>query len=414
MNWCSKVRGRILCVTSNLPRWAGDATTPFVLHLAQDLQTLGWQVDLLAPHAPGAARREWLDGVQVERFRYLWPDAQQSVCYQGGALINLRRRPLEHVKLPALVVSEWRAVAWRLATRSYDILHAHWILPQGFVARMACWGTRVPHVITAHGGDVFGLRAAPLRTAKRWAIAGAGALTVNSSVTESAVRTWGDTDTPIYRIPMGVSVQRPDPHDLAEAREIRARECPHGEALLLFIGRLVEEKGVADLLQAMARLRERGSAARLLIIGEGQDRAALARLSGALKLTDQVRFTGWIESQALSRYRLAADVLIAPSRTAVNGWVEAQGLSVLEAMADGLAVIATASGGVTDAVRHEETGWLVPERDPDALAQAMQRLLEAPRLRARLVVSARALVEQHFSRQASARAFAELFTRLKR
>ncbi len=108
--------GRILSVTSTFPRWRGDSTAPFVLHLAQDLQALGWQVDVLAPHAPGAATAEVLDGVSVERFRYLWAASQQTVCDQGGALANLRRRPLERLKLPALVAAELIAVAHRLAT----------------------------------------------------------------------------------------------------------------------------------------------------------------------------------------------------------------------------------------------------------------------------------------------------------
>ena len=72
--------GRVLFVTSNFPRWNGDTTTPFVLHLAQDLQAVGWAVEVLAPHAPGAARQEVLDGITVHRFRYFWPEAWQSVC----------------------------------------------------------------------------------------------------------------------------------------------------------------------------------------------------------------------------------------------------------------------------------------------------------------------------------------------
>ena len=129
--------GRILCVTSNLPRWAGDSTTPFVLHLAEDLQTLGWEVDLLAPHAPQAAVRETLSGVKVERFRYFWPAAQQSVCYQGGALINLRKQKLNYFKLPGLIGAEFLAVLRRLHDRSYDVVHSHWMLPQGFVGMQA-------------------------------------------------------------------------------------------------------------------------------------------------------------------------------------------------------------------------------------------------------------------------------------
>lgn len=104
-------QGHVLCVASNFPRWAGDSTTPFVLHLARDLQSLGWEVDLLAPHAPGAARSEVVDGVRVERFRYLWPIRQQTVRYQGAALINLRKHPVNSLKLSALVTAATCAIA---------------------------------------------------------------------------------------------------------------------------------------------------------------------------------------------------------------------------------------------------------------------------------------------------------------
>ena len=125
------LKGRVLCVTSNFPRWSGDSTTPFVLHLAQDLQSVGWEVHVLAPHAPQAARSEIIAGVRVERFRYLWPTRQQTVCYQGGALINLRKHPVNWLKLPALVAAETLAIARTLRAGHYDLIHSRWILPKG-------------------------------------------------------------------------------------------------------------------------------------------------------------------------------------------------------------------------------------------------------------------------------------------
>ena len=179
--------GRICLLTSNFPRWPQDATTPFVLHLAQDLQALGWAVEVLAPHAPGAARREVLDGVPVRRFRYLWPAAQQTVCYQGGALSNLRTRRTNWLKLPLLVFFEWLALMALLARGRHDLIHAHWILPQGFVAVAGAWMFRIPVVITAHGSDVFGLRGWPMAWFKRFALRRAAAVTVNSSATEAEI-----------------------------------------------------------------------------------------------------------------------------------------------------------------------------------------------------------------------------------
>lgn len=121
--------GRILVVTSNFPRWQGDSTTPFVLHLAQDLQNLGWHVDVLAPHSPGSARREVIEGVTAERFRYLWPTRLQTVCYQGGALINLRLsprskrlEPLPHGPFPSASVSDYCSGVLRPANLGFLIV----------------------------------------------------------------------------------------------------------------------------------------------------------------------------------------------------------------------------------------------------------------------------------------------------
>lgn len=179
--------GRVLLLTSNFPRWAGDATTPFVLHLAQDLREFGWQVDVLAPHAPGSALEETLDGVAVRRFRYLWPASLQSLCYRGGALVNLRRSRSRFLQVPPFVLAEWAAALRRLATGRYGLLHSHWIVPQGFTGVLAARPLGVPHVATVHGGDVFALNGRLLSGFKRFALRGADAVTVNSSATLDAV-----------------------------------------------------------------------------------------------------------------------------------------------------------------------------------------------------------------------------------
>jgi phosphatidyl-myo-inositol dimannoside synthase len=283
----SSRRGRILCVTSNLPRWAGDATTPFVLHLASDLTALGWEVEALAPHAEGAATCEVLDGVAVRRFRYLWPEAAQTVCYSGGALVNLRRRPTNKLKLPALVAAEWAALARRVAAGRFDVVHAHWLLPQGLVATLP--PRRSPVVVTAHGGDVFGLRGALMSRAKVAALRSADAVTANSSYTEAALRRLAPDLGPVQRIPMGVGTTFPATDDVTE---VRRRHRRGRGPLVVFAGRLVEEKGVDDLLEALARLVPDLPDATALVLGDGQDREALEARAAELGLGGRVTFAG--------------------------------------------------------------------------------------------------------------------------
>lgn len=403
---------RILCLTSNYPRWEGDSTTPFVLHLAQDLIRLGWEVDVLAPHAPGARRREVLRGVPVERFRYLWPERAQTVCYRGGALVNLRKNPLNKLKLPALVGAELVAAARRALVRPYDLVHSHWILPQGFVGAAVARLKPLPHVVTVHGGDVFGLRGALLEGIKRGVLRRAAAVTVNSSCTESEVRRIAPDLRCLARIPMGVDTAPADPDRLARAAELRGSLRSGAGPLLLFVGRMVDEKGLADLLHAVALLAPTLPDTRLLAVGEGQDRPALERLARDLGIAGRTRFAGWVDAAEVPTYLAAADIFVGPSRRGPDGWMEAQGLTFAEAMAAGTPVVATRHGGIVDTVIDGETGLLVAERAPDRIAAAVRRLYAEPELGRRLAERGRALVRERFSRPACAGAFSRLFASL--
>lgn len=407
-------RGRILCVTSNFPRWPGDSTTPFVLHLAQDLQELGWQVTVLAPHAPGAKRSEILAGVQVHRFRYLFPASLETVCYQGGALVNLRKHRANYLKLPPLIFCEWLHTMFWLMNGRFDLLHTHWLLPQGFVGALSAGLVGIPHVCTVHGGDIFGLQSPLLKKFKAFSIRGAEAVTVNSSATRRAATDLCPNFPNLHTIPMGVSVAGPRPPDQSIGADLRARFRRAGGPLLLFIGRLVEEKGLADLLAACAILRHRHPETTLLVIGEGQDRACFEQQSREMGLAEAVSFCGWVAPDDLPGYLAAADLFVAPSRTAIDGWVEAQGLTIIEAMMAGLPVVASRSGGIVDSVTHESSGLLVDEQSPVDLAAAIERLINDPELALRLGRRAHEEAIAKFSRPASAEKFSQLFESLIR
>jgi glycosyltransferase involved in cell wall biosynthesis len=179
--------------------------------------------------------------------------------------------------------------------------------------------------------------------------------------------------------------------------------------MLVFVGRLVQEKGVADLLAAVHLLRDTCPDLTALVIGEGQDRDAFAHQAAELGIDDRVYFTGWVQNHSVAAHIAAADVFVSPSRRASNGWVEAQGLAMLEAIAAGTPVIATAEGGVVDAVTHRETGLLVQHRAPDQIAAVVLQLVRDPRLAGQLAATARDRVERRFSRASSAGAFLALF-----
>jgi len=403
-------RRRVLFVTSSFPRWEGDSTTHFVLHLAQDLCDCGWQVSVLAPHAPGARTRGVLGGVPVSRFRYLWPERLETVCYDGGALQNLQRNRSNLLKLPLLVAAEWLAVARRLVPRRFDLVHSHWILPQGLVTGLLAGPLRVPHVLTVHGGDAFALRGRLLRSAKFMALGLADAVTVNSSATEAAITAIRPGLASVRRIPMGAST--PSSVDGKLAKRLRERHRRDAGPLLVFVGRMVPEKGLDDLLRAIGLLVTETPSVTCLAVGDGPERENLESLARQLGLAERVHFTGWVQPENLPAYLQAADIFVGPSRTGVDGWREAQGLTFIEAMLAGIPVVATASGGIVDAVRDGETGILVPEASPPAIAEAVERIWSDPELRVRLSSAAEKLAMERFTRRASAACFAALYESL--
>jgi glycosyltransferase involved in cell wall biosynthesis len=365
----AKRLGRILVTTSNFPRWQDDSTTPFILHLAQDLQALGWQVDVLAPHAPGVQLRETLRGVRVFRFRYAWPAAWQTLCYRGGALANLRKSPSSALRLPGFLLAEWLATTSRLLRGRYDFVHSHWLLPQGFTAALAAGLTGVPHVATIHGSDVFALGGRTLALFKRFALRQAAAVTANSS-------------------------------------ELRRRYRRGDGPCLMFAGRLVQEKGIADLIRAVALACPRLPDITAAILGEGPERPTLERLAQELGVAERIVFAGWVDPERIAGHLAAADIFVGPS------WSEGQGLVVAEALRAGTAVVATGVGGVVDVIHHERTGLLVPTNAPADIADAVERLAREPDLATRLTSAGAELVARDFTRSASAQAFSELFRSL--
>lgn len=402
---------RVLCVTSTFPRWQQDSTTSFILHLCQQLQQAGLEVDVLAPHAPGAALQEELEGVSVSRFRY-WAAGGETLAYGGGALFNLQGSLTNKVKLPGFVAAQYAAVQQALARRSYDIVHAHWLLPQGWVASRLPGRTRTGVVATVHGSDVFGLQNPVLRTFKRSALRRADAVTVNSSATAAAVRDIAPHAPAPRLIPMGIDVDRRA--DEACVSAFRARFRRPGGPLLAFVGRLVDWKGVDDLIRALPLLQEKLPAATLCIAGDGNLRAELEHLAGELGLRDRVHFLGWQDPETVAALQHAADVNVVPSRTAADGSREAQGLTVVEAMLAGQPLVATDSGGVPDAVQSGVTGLLVPERAPHRIAAAVQTLIADPDRAAAMAARARASALSRYSWTGTAGAFVDLFEHVRR
>ena len=173
-----------------------------------------------------------------------------------------------------------------------------------------------------------------------------------------------------------------DPTPYLAARPPADLERAVGRPLVGFVGRLAPQKGVRYLLQAAGLARAAGAEFHLLLVGEGDEEPALRALIGRLGLNDRVTLAGYRPD--VPQVLAALDLFVLPSL------YEGLPLTLLEAMAVGRPVIATDVPGNRDPIRHGETGWLVPSRDPAALAAALGALLADPGERERLGRNARA------------------------
>ena len=282
--------------------------------------------------------------------------------------------------------------------RSADVVNAHWMVPQGFAAALAALVVRRPLVVTVHGGDAYAFNGLVGRRIKRWTLRRATAVVVNSSSTLRACRDLLERDDYAV-IPMGV-----EDHGIAPRTRVK------GAGLrLLFVGRLVEGKGVGDAIRALALARQEGVEMTLDVVGDGPERAALEQQARQFDVGAHVIFHGWVDHSQLGAWHARCDVLVVPSKEGARGWREGFGLVLVEAALSGRAAVAYRSGGIPDVVDDGVTGVLVDEGDEVALARALIALARTPALLEAMGDAARERALSRFTWDGVDAAYARVF-----
>jgi glycosyltransferase involved in cell wall biosynthesis len=358
----------LLVLASTFPGTPNDGTPAFVLDLARE-EAKRFDVTVLTPMVAGAARTEIIDGVRVIRYRYFFKRFEDLAT--GAILDNLKAKPIRALQILPLVVSLTWSV-FRLNQRLKPAaIHAHWVIPQGLAARIAA--PRTPLLVTTHGGDIYALNNSLLLEVKREVFKSAKRITtVNSEMKRSLVER-GLPAEKISVLPMGVDTKTVG--DLAAKTKVIPGK-------LLVVGRLVEKKGIAFLLDALREpeLASRLGSIKLTIVGDGPLRGWLASEAKGLP----VEFVGQQGRDQVLRHIAEAELMVIPSVTADSGDQEGLPVTLLEGGAGAVCVIASNLPGIDEVIVDGESGLLVPQRDVPALAGALARALEDGELRRRL------------------------------
>jgi glycosyltransferase involved in cell wall biosynthesis len=332
---------KVVVLTTSYPRDVNDVAGRFVADAVDGVRGLGVDVEVVSPAT----------------FNHF------GIAYGGGIAQNLRAKPWKLALVPAFVAAYARAA--RVAARDADLVHAHWI-PSAIAARAA----GKPYVLQVWGTDVELARRAPALV--RPLIRGARQVIAASSFLAGEARALGARHERV--VPFGVDL----PAEVADPEE-----PPH----VLYAGRLSEEKGVLEFVEATEGLPR-------VIVGDGPLRP---RVPDAVGFAPPAQLGGYYERAA---------VVCVPSRR------EGYGLAAREAMAYGRPLVATRVGGLADL--DGPGAVLVPPRDPAALRGAIEELLGDAGERASLGAAAREAAASRFSHEACARALVEVYEEARR
>ena len=371
---------RLLVLTSTFPRWSQDPEPPFVYELSRRL-TERFAVTVLAPRAPGSLERESMGGVQVIRFPYFFKRWEHLATHGGGILSRLRSNPFYYLLVPLFLLGQLWALVRLLHREPFDVIHAHWLIPQGLIAVLARRLTNraIPLVCTSHGGDLFALSGSLLRRVKQAVMNESAMVTVVSAAMRTECLTIGIDPIKIAVIPMGVDMQQhftPDPL------------IQRSDDTLLFVGRLVEKKGLPLLLRAMPQILVSHPQTRLIIAGSGPLEAQLRRLTADLRIDAQVDFLGMIGQAALPDLYRRATLFVAPFVVANGGDQEGLGLVLVEAAGCGCPLVCGRVPAVADVIQDGLTGILVDPHLTSQFAKTIIVLLADPEQRRRLAANA--------------------------
>ena len=397
-------RIKILLLASSYPRSRADSASIFLRQFAEKLGARGIDVHVLAPSDENGGTT--IEGmVTVHRFQYRPVSLLRGLAYGSGIVANLRRHPWLWFQVPFFFVSMALALRRLIRTEQPNVVHAHWILPQGLIAVLTKYLYKVPVIVTAHGADAFAFRGQLATRLKRFALVKSDAWTANTRATAAAIGLAASLPAPDV-IPMGVDVEQFSRGNPTSLR----RELPPNDLLVLFVGRLVEKKGCYSLIEAFSLLRDdlrvRTS---LWIVGQGEEYEGLDSYATRLRVRGKVRFWGAVSNHLLPDFYAAADLFVAPSIQAESGDTEGQGVVLLEAFAARRCVLSTRVGGIVDVVIDGATGLLVEPNDPNQLAAAMESLLRDRSLRNRLAENAFQTVSRKYRWEKVAAAFETLY-----
>ncbi len=364
----------VLVLTTTFPRWIDDTTPSFVFKLS-NLLAKKYKIIVLAPHHFKAEKRERLGNLTVHRFKYFFPEKYQKIAYGAGILKNVKSSFLAKVQIPGFLASQINSANNIIKKDNINMVHAHWLVPQGLIGVMLRKKYKLPLIVTIHGSDLFPLKSKFFKLMQKNVVENADLITVNSETArQELISRFPKIRNKAAIIPMGIDLNMFKPNNVKD----KFQKYKNNK-IILFVGRLNEQKGIEYLLMALPKVISKIENAKLLLIGEGNYKKDLQKKSGELDIDAYVEFLGPKTHKEVADYYNLADVVVLPSVTSNLG-TESFGLVLAEAMACGTCVIGSSSGGIKGIIKDNFNGLIFQEKNYNQLSQKIIEVLTNKKL----------------------------------
>lgn len=411
---------KVLVIGSVYPRFQEDAEVPWLRTSIAHLKKAGVEIQVLAPAYKGLKSHD-IDGTHVNRFRYA-PASWEILTHEEGAPSKMASKPwLQLLAIPYIINGFFQCIRicrkWRP-----DVIHAHWPFPHAYIALGAAKLFKIPLVLNFHGAELLLIRKKKwVKPLLKFAIGQAQAIFANSSFTAGKIKALRNVDvewSPYGTTLEGASLPLASAADAASATPSSGgtpqRPEPHAinnKFKILFVGRHIERKGICYLIEAAKYLpRDKFE---IRIVGVGDLTEQLKQQATTVNEGAEIIFTGKLSPEDLANEYKTANVFTLPAIVDHKGDTEGLGVVLIEAMELGLPIVASNVGGIPDVVVDGESGILVPEKDPAALADAFKRLEADPTLIQKLLAGARNRIDKCFTWDGIIERQVEVYKRLQ-
>jgi len=396
----------IYSLTTTYVKSFQSGTARFVHDLNKELIPLGVRVKVITPHAKGEKLIEVVDGVKIIRFKYSTENFEINSLAISDE-VSKSKKGLFKVFL--MTCGFFLCSFFECLKEKPDIFHAHWAFPAGYVAYILSKIFRKKVLVTIHGGEIPLLKKFNfLRKVVINGLNNSSIVIANSNYTKKELMSMGVKEKKI-------NVEKVTPNFLNHSEnkkslaEFRRKFAEPDHQLILFYGRLVERKGVEYLILALNEMEIKN--VHLIIAGGGELFEKLRTLTKQLQLDSKITFFGRATDEELASLQDISDIFVCPSIVDSRGMTEYLGLVIPEAMDAGLPVIATSVGGIVDTVNNEVNGLLVEQKNPKAIANAIEKLVSDEDFKKKIIENSKETVKD-FSPTIIAQSYFKIFQSL--